>query len=253
MRRWFLHLSFKGTHYAGWQIQNNAITVQGLLDQALTTILRSNVSTTGCGRTDTGVHASCFYAHFDRQGSDGLGMDEKMLLKGLNAVLPDDIAVFGIHEVQPDQHARFSAISRTYEYRIAHHKDPFLLGLSTYHQIRFPLEDMNEACRVLLGQHDFTSFSRTHTQVKTNICRLEEAHWFERDGLTIFKITADRFLRGMVRAVVGTCLKHPNASMMSQILGLKDRAKAGAAAPPEGLFLTDVRYPFPIHTNRFSK
>jgi tRNA pseudouridine38-40 synthase len=246
-------LSFKGTQYAGWQIQNNAITVQGLLDQALSTILRNNVSTTGCGRTDAGVHASCFYAHFDLEGSDGLGMDEKMLLKGLNAVLPNHIAVFSVREVNPDYHARFSATSRTYEYRITHHKDPFLIGLATYHQSQISLDVLNEACGVLLGQNDFTSFSRTHTQVKTNICRLDEAHWFERDGLTIFRITSDRFLRGMVRAIVGTCFKGPSIAEMKQVLDGRDRALAGAAAPPEGLFLVDVRYPDDYSLNTISK
>ena len=244
MRRWFIKLSFKGTDYAGWQIQQNARTVQGELDRALSLILRIPINTVGCGRTDTGVHASLFFAHFDVQGQESLPLKESDLVRSLNGVLSKDIAIQDVFEVSTDLHARFSALKRTYEYKIIKNKDPFLHGLVTYSHNILDLPELNEACRVLIGKHDFTSFSRTHTQVKTNNCQISEALWFEKNGLTVFRITADRFLRGMVRAIVGTCFKHPGVHDMREIIEAKDRSRAGAAAPPEGLYLTDVVYPF---------
>ncbi|MFN5224070.1 MAG: tRNA pseudouridine(38-40) synthase TruA [Bacteroidota bacterium] len=247
MRRWFIYLSFKGTDYAGWQIQQNARTVQGELDRALSLILRVPTNTTGCGRTDTGVHASSFFAHFDLPGQEGLPMNESDLVRSLNGILAQDIAIHEIFEVPTDLHARFSAIQRTYEYKITQKKEPFLQGLVTHSHNKLNLSELNETCRVLLGKHDFTSFSRTHTQVKTNNCQISEAYWFENNGLTVFRITADRFLRGMVRAIVGTCFKQPSVQIMREIIEAKDRSKAGASAPPEGLFLSDISYPFTVH------
>ncbi|MFM7055249.1 MAG: tRNA pseudouridine(38-40) synthase TruA [Bacteroidota bacterium] len=253
MRRWFIKLSFKGTDYAGWQIQQNARTVQGELDRALSLVLRLPVNTVGCGRTDTGVHASLFFAHFDLQGQDNLPLKETDLVRSLNGILSQDIAIHNVFEVPTDLHARFSALQRTYEYKITNCKDPFLHGLVTYSHIDLDLVELNEACRVLIGKHDFTSFSRTHTQVKTNNCQITEAIWFEENGLTVFRITADRFLRGMVRAIVGTCFKNPGVHGMRSIIEAKDRSKAGAAAPPEGLFLSDIVYPFSVSHNSENK
>ena len=237
-------MAFKGTDYAGWQIQQNARTVQGEIDRALSLVLRLPTNTTGCGRTDTGVHASMFFAHFDVPGHEGLPMKETDLARSLNGILSHDIAILDIFEVTTDLHARFSAVKRTYEYKITHFKEPFLYGLATYSHNRLNLSDLNETCRVLIGKHDFTCFSRTHTQVKTNNCHISEALWYENNGLTVFRISADRFLRGMVRAIVGTCFKHPGVHGMRSIIDSKDRSKAGAAAPPEGLFLSDIVYPF---------
>ncbi|MGR6086684.1 MAG: tRNA pseudouridine(38-40) synthase TruA [Arcticibacter sp.] len=244
MRRWFIKLSFKGTDYAGWQIQQNARTVQGEIDRALSLVLRLPTNTIGCGRTDTGVHASMFFAHFDLPGDEGLPMKESDLARSLNGILSHDIAIHDIFEVTTDLHARFSALKRTYEYKITHSKAPFLHGLATYSHNKLDISDLNETCRALIGKHDFTSFSRTHTQVKTNNCHISEALWSEINGLTVFRISADRFLRGMVRAIVGTCFKHPGVHGMRAIIESKDRSKAGAAAPPEGLFLSDIVYPF---------
>lgn len=246
-------MSFKGTDYAGWQIQQNAHTVQGELDRALSIILRFPINTVGCGRTDTGVHASQFFAHFDVQGQESLPLKESDLVRSLNGVLSKDIAIHDVFEVPVDLHARFSALMRTYEYKIIKSKDPFLNGLVTYSHNILDLPGLNEACRVLIGKHDFTSFSRTHTQVKTNNCQISEALWFEDKGLTVFRITADRFLRGMVRAIVGTCFKHPGVHDMREIIEAKDRSKAGAAAPPEGLYLTDVVYPFTVTHKSFTE
>lgn len=243
MRRWFLRLSFKGTSFAGWQRQINAESVQGAIDQALSILLKEPVLTTGCGRTDTGVHATTFYAHFDRTGDQGLGIPEPQLLKSLNAILPDDILIHDVFEVDPSLHARFSAVSRTYEYRIVSKRDPFLKGLVTVMHTRPAEEVLNENCRVLVGQHDFTSFSKSHTQTKTNICSLTRADWSNRNGLLVFTITADRFLRGMVRAIVGTSLSGCSPSEMLKTLNDRNRSAAGPSAPAEGLFLTDVRYP----------
>lgn len=184
-----------------------------------------------------------FFAHFDLVGRMGLGMSEAQFLKSLNALLPNDILIHDIFEVGNDLHARFSAVSRTYEYRIASIRDPFLNGLVT---VMHSLPDagiLNENCRVLIGHHDFTSFSKTHTQTKTNNCNLIEANWVHRNGLLVFTITADRFLRGMVRAVVGTSITGCTPSEMLQKLNMRDRSAAGPSVPAEGLFLTSIRYP----------
>ena len=243
MRRWFLKLSFKGTSYAGWQRQENAQTVQGEVDRAISVLLKSSVLTTGCGRTDTGVHATMFYAHFDLPGDQGLGMMNEKFVKSLNAILNDDVLVHDLWEVDPTFHARFSALSRTYEYRIAAQRNPFLRGLVTVMHSLPEISAMNESCRTLLGEHDFTSFSKTHTQTKTNNCKLIEAEWTIQNELLVFTITADRFLRGMVRAIVGTCLSGCTPSEMLRILNARNRSAAGPSAPAEGLFLTAIRYP----------
>ncbi|MFM7078660.1 MAG: tRNA pseudouridine(38-40) synthase TruA [Bacteroidota bacterium] len=243
MRRWFLKLSFKGSFYAGWQRQENAQTVQGEVDRALGILLKSPVTTTGCGRTDTGVHATMFFAHFDLAGNQGLGMMENQFVKSINAILDAAILVHEIFEVDPSFHARFSALSRTYEYRIAARRIPFLSGLVTVMHSLPDTSTLNESCRVLLGEHDFTSFSKSHTQTKTNICTLMEADWTIQNELTFFTITADRFLRGMVRAIVGTCLNGCSPSEMLRVLHTRNRSAAGPSAPAEGLFLTSIRYP----------
>ncbi|MFN5325399.1 MAG: tRNA pseudouridine(38-40) synthase TruA [Bacteroidota bacterium] len=246
MSRWFIRLSFKGTAYAGWQKQENANTVQNELEKALAVLLRQPIATTGCGRTDTGVHAREFFVHFDWPSHE-FPHSISTFVKSLNGILPFDIAVQDIFEVSEESHARFSAVSRTYEYLIAPVKSPFMQGLaSIIHSVPDP-EVLNTSVSALLGRHDFTSFSKQNTQVKTNFCHVTHANWSLRDGLMVFTITSDRFLHGMVRAIVGTCLQRYSHDQLIDILNAKDRSVAGPAAPPEGLYLIHIQYPFLDH------
>lgn len=251
--RYFVHLSFNGTCYHGWQIQKNAPGVQAFLEDALSRVLGGPVSVTGCGRTDTGVHARDFWAHFDSSG-DPLGCDE--LTYKLNAILPDDIYVYDILPVPENLHARFHAVSRTYRYFMRMNKDPFLKGLSaapgTYSPLLPDMDLMNRAALLLLGKHDFTSFSKLHSQTGTNNCTITEAYWSVTDlepgiaPLWVFQVTADRFLRNMVRCMVGSLLeigkrKKP-VEWILQLLEEKNRSLAGNSVSPEGLFLWKVNY-----------
>ncbi|HHV04246.1 MAG: tRNA pseudouridine(38-40) synthase TruA [Bacteroidales bacterium] len=251
--RYFIHLSFNGTHYHGWQIQKNAPCVQAYLENALGRILRETVTVTGCGRTDTGVHAKDFWAHFNYTGNP---FRCDVLTYKLNAILPHDIYVYDILPVPENLHARYHAVSRTYRYFVRRNKDPFLEGLSsapgTYTQTPPDPEIMNKAARLLLGTHDFTSFSKLHSQTRTNTCTVMEAYWFviQTDfgtaPLWVFQVTADRFLRNMVRCMVGTLLeigmgKKP-VEWILQLLTEKNRSLAGHSVPPEGLFLWKVNY-----------
>lgn len=243
--RYFIYISYKGTSYHGWQIQPNSITVQYTLDNALSVVLNENISTVGAGRTDTGVHALFFVAHFDTD-LPGLSGDMKLIYK-LNSYLPKDISVNSIKEVVPDANARFSAISRTYKYYISKIKDPFFDNSSWFVYSELDIAVMNEACTVLIKHSDFTSFCKLHSDSKTNICKIYEAFWVKKDNLSIFTIKADRFLRNMVRAIVGT-LEEVGAGKMSlkefeEIISAKDRCRAGKSAPAKGLFLTDIEYP----------
>ncbi len=243
--RYFIFISYKGTSYHGWQIQPNSVTVQKLLDEALTTILSENISTTGAGRTDTGVHAMAFCAHFDSASSD---LDtRKNLIYKLNRYLPKDISVTSMRKVKPDANARFSALSRTYKYFISRAKDPFTEDSSWYLHGKINIEAMNEAAKLLPKHSDFTSFSRLHTNVKTNICKIYHAFWELNGCQLIFTIRADRFLRNMVRAIVGTMIQIGNGKMelkeFEEIIYTKDRGKAGKSAPAKGLFLMEIEYP----------
>ena len=229
MHRYFIELAYNGSEYNGWQIQPNAPSVQEEINKALTLLLKQEINVTGAGRTDTGVHASFFVAHFD---SDVVIDHTQALTNKLNRFLGKNIAIKDIYAVQPDMHARFSAISRTYKYYINKNKNPF-----TY----------TFACELLLHYKDFTSFSKLHTDVKTNICHLIEANWEETDEQLIFTIKADRFLRNMVRAIVGTLLdvgqKRITLEQFQQIIESKDRCKAGTSVPGNALFLCDIEYP----------
>ena len=243
--RYFVLLSFQGTHYSGWQIQENAVSVQEKLNQALTVISGHEVSTTGCGRTDAGVHARMFYAHFDL--TEPIADPGRMLYQ-LNAILPDDIAIHEIIDVPDNAHARFDATSRTYEYFICRNKNPFLRDFA-FHSFRNPdLNLMQKACDIIIGHTDFSSFSKSNTQVKTNNCKITHAHWEYRNEMLVFTITADRFLRGMVRAIVGTLLDVGTAKMppeaLEEILLAKNRSNAGTSAPAAGLYLTRITYPY---------
>jgi tRNA pseudouridine38-40 synthase len=246
MPRYFVRLAFRGTRYSGWQLQENAISVQEKLNDALTVLCGYPILTTGCGRTDTGVHAREFYAHCD---CDEAG---PKFLHQLNAILPDDIAVYSILPVHPHAHARFDAISRTYKYYITLIKDPFLKDLAMFGHFNADLELMNEACISLMSFRDFSSFSKSNTQVKTNICTISSAGWSQADNTLIFTITADRFLRGMVRAVVGTLIGVGSGKIsvdqFKDIIMKGDRKAAGMSVPACGLYLTSVTYPYPVTT-----
>ncbi len=243
-KRYFLQLSYKGTRYHGWQVQPNAVSVQEAIENALSTILRENISVVGAGRTDTGVHASFFILHFEIANAFPKNFD---LVYKLNSFLPEDIAVQDCREVNNDAHARFSALSRTYHYFISTVKDPFAGETSYRYLLPLDVERMNEAARVLFEYEDFTSFSRLHTDVKTNNCKIYEAFWKTEGTQLAFVIKADRFLRNMVRAIVGTLLEVGKGKLsveeFRRIIETKDRGAAGASAPAQGLFLVDIEYP----------
>ncbi len=243
-QRYFLQLSYKGTHYHGWQIQPNAISVQEVIEDALTRILREKIVVVGAGRTDTGVHASYFILHFDAEKKIPKKLD---IVYKLNSFLPSDIAVQKVWPVDNELHARFSATSRTYHYFITTEKNPFASEIS--HQYLKPLDiaKMNAAAQTLFDYEDFTSFSRLHTDVKTNNCKIMQAEWKVKENQLVFVVKADRFLRNMVRAVVGTLLEVGKGKLsvkqFRKIIESKDRGSAGASAPAQGLFLVDIEYP----------
>lgn len=243
-QRYFLQMSYKGTRYHGWQVQPNAISVQETIENALSTLLRETVPVTGAGRTDTGVHASFFILHFDLQNALPQKYD---LVYKLNSFLPDDIAVQACWPVSNEAHARFSAVSRTYQYFISTHKNPFSTENSFYYALPLDVSKMNEAAEILFDYKDFTSFSRLHTDVKTNNCKIMHAGWRIEGPQLVFEIKADRFLRNMVRAIVGTLLEVGKGKLsiddFRAIIEKQDRGAAGASAPAQGLFLTNIEYP----------
>ena len=245
LERYFIFISFKGTSYHGWQVQPKSITVQEILDKALSHVLGEKTSTKGAGRTDTGVHALLFCAHFDSILSS-LDKD-KNLIHRLNRYLPDDISVNIIKRVLPDANARFSAISRTYKYYISRVKDPFSINSSWFLYGNLDIESMNKASEILKNHIDFTSFSRLHSDNKTNLCKVYHAGWEESDRQVIFTIQADRFLRNMVRAIVGTMVKIGKGKIapgeIERIIVSGNRSSAGMSAPAKGLFLTAIEYP----------
>lgn len=242
--RYFIEFSYKGTNYSGWQKQNNAISVQQKLDEALTLILRETIETVGSSRTDTGVHAEQQYAHFDIERPV---KDCALLTYRLNSLLPFDIAVHRVFHVEDTAHSRFDASYRRYEYRIVRQKNPFLFGESHIFHKPLDIPLMNAAALLLLEYKNFESFSKIHTQVNNFLCEITEAEWFEKDGILIFSVKSNRFLRGMVRALVGTLLEvgtgKKTIADFEKIIQAQDRSKAGAQAPAEGLFLVEVGYP----------
>jgi tRNA pseudouridine38-40 synthase len=247
--RYFIFISYKGTSYHGWQIQPNSVTVQKILDDTLSVILNEKISTTGAGRTDAGVHAAVFCAHFDSISADLISM--KNLIFRLNQFLPVDISVNSIRKVVSDANARYSAVSRTYKYYISRKKDPFSDNSSWYLHGHIDIAAMNKACRLLFKYSDFTSFSRLHSGAKSNICKIYSAVWEELDDRLVFTIKADRFLRNMVRAIVGTMVEIGFGKMdtedFEEIIQAKDRCRAGKSAPAKGLFLADIEYPEEIY------
>lgn len=244
MQRYFIFLAYKGGSFHGWQRQPNGVSVQQVLEQALSTVLRQDISVVGAGRTDAGVHAKCMVAHFD---VENLQWEEEHLVKKLNSLLPHDVAVQKICPVKPDAHARFSALARRYEYWTVEKKNPFVKELAVRVPSGLDYDAMNQAAACLFSYVDFTSFSKLHTDVKTNNCQIYAAEWQQRGEYRCFVIEADRFLRNMVRAIVGTLWMVGKGTIsveqFCQIIEQKDRCAAGTSAPAEGLYLVDVRYP----------
>ncbi len=240
--RYFIEFSYNGKKYFGYQIQPNEITVQEELEKALSTILRHEIKTAGAGRTDTGVHAKKMFAHFDFEAD----LNENLPYQ-LNSFLPPDIAVKRIFKVKDDFHARFDATFRTYEYYISMEKNPFTRDSAWQMWKRnLDVEKMNEACKILLEYEDFTSFAKLHTDNKTNFCKIYKAEWEENGTELKFSVSADRFLRNMVRAIVGTMVEIGSGKIqpedLRRIIEEKNRNAAGTSAPAQGLFLVDVGY-----------
>ncbi len=244
--RYFIKFSYNGTNYHGWQLQPGITTVQDVLESSLSVILKENVSLTGAGRTDTGVHAKIFYAHFDSEQQPRFFTENNIVFK-LNCMLPHDIAVDSILLVKDKAHARYDAISRTYQYIIERKKNPFTQNLAYYYNGKLDFEIMELATGKLFNHSDFTSFSKSNTQVNNNICQIMDAKWYEQGSQWIFEITANRFLRGMVRAVVGTLIEIGRGKLpledFEKIIESKDRQKAGYMVPGYGLYLADISYP----------
>lgn len=241
--RYVIQLAYKGTRYHGWQKQHNALTVQSVLDEKLSLLMGENIDTLGCGRTDKGVHAKDFYAHFDTTKL----IDVNHIVYKLNHLLPNDIVVFAVYQVDETFNARFDATSRTYEYWITRQQNPFLTEQAWYQYGELDIEKMNEAAAKLIGKKDFESFSKVHTQVNNFICDVMYARWDFADDKLIFTIQANRFLRNMVRAIVGTLMEVGKGRLTLQdvqdILDSKNRCEAGQSVPAHGLFLTKIVYP----------
>lgn len=241
--RYFIEIAFNGKNYHGWQIQPDSASVQQTLEEALSTLLRKKIDIVGAGRTDAGVHAKQLFAHFDFAEA----IDSSELCYKLNSFLPKDIAVKNIIPVKEDAHARFDALSRTYEYHISLQKNPFATDFS-YQLHHVPdVEKMSEAAKILFSYNDFQCFSKSKTDVKTYHCIITFAAWELTSHKLVFTITADRFLRNMVRAIVGTLLEIGLGKLevndLHEIIKSKNRSKAGPSAPAEGLYLTRVAYP----------
>ncbi len=244
-QRYFIYLAYDGANYHGWQIQPNGISVQECLMKALATFLRREIEVIGAGRTDAGVHATLMVAHFDFEGDT---LDVELVADKLNRLLPPDISVYQVRRVKSDAHARFDATARTYKYYITTSKNPFNRQYRCRIHGNLDFKRMNEAAQELFDYSDFTSFSKLHTDVRTNICRITMAEWTQVDEATwVFTIRADRFLRNMVRAIVGTLLEVGRGKMtvqdFKQVIELQDRGKAGTSAPGQALFLVNVEYP----------
>ena len=247
MPRYFIELSYKGTRYSGFQVQQNALTIQAELEKAMQVFFRQPFSLTGSSRTDAGVHARQNYFHFDTDLSIQPGQ-----VYNLNALLPGDIAVTRIVQVTDDAHARFHATAREYRYYIYQVKNPFLADRGYFYPYKLDLALLNEAAAVIREHSDFTSFSKRNTQVKTFLCQLSLAEWMEEGDCMVFHVTANRFLRGMVRGLVGTMLRvgrgHIGIAELRQIIEAKNCAGADFSAPPQGLFLETVYFPENIFT-----
>ena len=243
--RYFLKLAYNGANYHGWQSQPNAESVQECIEKALSMVLREPIAITGAGRTDAGVNAAVMYAHFDV--NEPL-KDTTTLVMRLNSILGKDIAIYDVLPVHDDAHARFDATARTYKYLVHTEKSPFLYPFSWKSTCKLDFDLMNEAAELLKGYTDFTSFSKLHTDVATNNCKITHARWEQEGGQWVFTITADRFLRNMVRAIVGTLVDVGRGKLtieqFCQVIEKKDRCSAGTSMPGNALFLWKVEYPY---------
>ena len=242
--RYFIEFAYNGKNYHGFQSQPDASSVQETLEKALSTLFRESITIIGAGRTDTGVHAKQMFAHFDSE----LELDSVYWSHKLNSFLPPSIVILKIFQVSDEAHARFDATSRTYEYYLHTFKDAFISESSWYHSNPLDIDKMNEACSILMKYLDFECFSKVHTDVSTFNCKITAAHWQQKGNQLIFTITADRFLRNMVRAIVGTMvnigLGKIEVADLHQIISSKDRGKAGFSVPAHGLYLVNVSYPY---------
>ena len=246
--RYFIKLSYDGSAYHGWQNQPNAISVQEVIEKSLSTILNNDIEIVGAGRTDTGVHAKEMFAHFDYD----LPLADEFVFR-MNSLLPKDIAIQNVFEMPSDAHARFDAVARTYNYHIHLFKDPFLNHFSYQYGRTLDLEKMNSACNILYDYSDFQCFSKSNTDVKTYDCEITMAQWSHFENRYVFTISANRFLRNMVRAIVGTMLMIGNGKLeveeLHNIIKSKNRSNAGFSVPSHGLYLTEVRYPEHYNVN----
>jgi tRNA pseudouridine38-40 synthase len=247
MSRYFIELFYKGTNYAGFQIQQNANSIQAEIEKALTIYFKAAFSLTGSSRTDAGVHALNNYFHFDAASLESSGADElDKAVYHLNAILPEDIVIKRIYKVKDDAHCRFDAISREYKYYIYQHKTPFLSDRAFFFPYKLDIDKLNEAAAALLNYEDFTSFSKKNTQVKTFNCKLSKSIWLLENDMLVFTVKGNRFLRGMVRGLVGTMLKVGTGKIsvndFCKIIEGKDCSKADFSVPPQGLFLVNVAY-----------
>ncbi len=258
MPRYFIEVSYKGTGYSGFQVQRNANTIQSEIEKALEICFRKSFSLTGSSRTDAGVHALQNYFHFDseteltREADDDSGSERKMerYLYSLNAILPANIVVQKIALVEDNTHSRFDAVSREYKYQLYQRKNPFYKSTAYYYPYRLDIRKLQEAAAVIAGSHDFTAFSKRNTQVKDFNCSITTSDWFIENDLIIYNVIGNRFLRGMVRGLVGTMLKVGSEKIslqgLEEIIRSKDCTSADFSAPPHGLFLVHVAYPFKI-------
>lgn len=242
IQRYFIQLSYDGTPFHGWQIQPNAKSIQESLNTVLSTITRQEIYVVGCGRTDTGVHSSKYFAHFESEP-----IDTELMAYKANCMLPKEIAIQKIFPVAADTHARFSATSRTYEYFITQVKDPFSVNRAYELHEKLDIEAMNQACALMPNFKDFSSFSKSNTQTETNLCDLYYARWETTKTGLRFEVKANRFLRNMVRAIVGTCIEVGRGNLsvedFARVIESKDRGKAGYSVPAHGLYLMDIEYP----------
>ena len=242
MARYFIEVAYLGAAYAGFQVQENTATVQSEIDKGLSMILRAPVATTGSSRTDTGVHARQNFLHFDFEGPLHPQLQYKM-----NAVLPGDISVNGIYSVPDDYHSRFAALGRSYEYRLYTHKDPFLRDRGYYFPYKLDFTLLQEAATILEGYTDFTSFSKRNTQVHSFNCAINYSYWTEHEAGLMYHVSANRFLRGMVRGLVGTMLRVGRGKLsideFHAAIQAKDCTRVDFAVPPQGLSLIKVAYP----------
>lgn len=244
-KRYFAELSYKGTHYHGWQIQPNGISVQEVIEKALSTILRTKTAVVGCGRTDTGVHARQYFLHFD---ISTLFVDN--MVYRLNKMLPKDIAIKRIFEVAPTAHARFDAHTRSYEYHFIFEKNPFYIDTALFYPFgkKLSVQKMQLAADLLLKYKEFSPFCKTKSDAKTMECDLKQAEWVQNENGLVFHISANRFLRGMVRLIVGMCLnvglQNISIETIQNVMDMQKRLKKSYSVPPDGLFLTEIKYDY---------